>query len=103
MSCNVHVGDSLTINLTYVDCSSVVFDISGATAQTVTIKGPTTRLTKASSYVTDGTDGLVTVDFDAGDISETGTWSVQGAVTLPGSPALVYRSEIKTFEVEMNL
>lgn len=102
-NCNVHLGDSLTVNVDYLDCAGAALNINGASTQQVILKGPTTRFVVSSSYVTDGTDGKVTATVDAGEIDETGTWQIQGRVVISGSPDLEYHSEIETFEVDGNL
>ena len=100
-NCDVHLNDSLTVNLTLVDCAGTAIDVSSATTQEIIIKGPSTRIVQASSFVTDGTDGAITTAFANGLIDQTGEWLVQGHVILPGP--IEYHSEIKTFNVEDNL
>lgn len=102
-NCEVHVGDSLTITLTLVKCDGSVQSLAGATVQQIVVKGPTTRLVKTSTFVTDGTDGQIQALIDATEIDEVGTWKVQGLITLPASPDLVLSSEIKEFDVVDNL
>ena len=102
-NCDVHVGDSLTVTLSLVKCDGSIQSVLGASVQQIILKGPTTRLVKTSTFVTDGSDGQIQALVDAGEIDETGTWKVQGTVTIPDSPDLVYNSEIKEFPVVENI
>ena len=102
-NCRIHLGDSLTINLAYVDCDQNALDVSSATTQEVIIQCLATREVISSSFVTHGSDGLVTATVDAGLIDQTGTWQIQGRIVISGTPDIEYHSEIKTFEVDGNL
>ena len=102
-SCDVHVGDTLTVTLTLLQCDTKTpLDISSQTNMDIILLGPgAVRIIKAASFVTDGTDGKMTAVVDAGEITISGGWQVQGDVTLAGS--VRFRSEVKKFDVKDNI
>lgn len=77
-------------------------DVSQATLKTITImpEGGSTPITKAASFETDGTDGKIFITSESGDLSTSGSWQIQGRVTLPGGD---WRSKVGCFSVKTNL
>lgn len=60
-----------------------VVDVSGAVTKTIKFEKPDgTTLSKAGSFVTDGTDGLLEYKTVDGDLSIGGKWRLQGYVDL---------------------
>ena len=101
----IHIGDvGTTIRITIQDVDSTgvssVLDVSNATVNIILGKPDGTSISRATSYVTDGTDGLVQYITQAGDIDLQGTWSIQVQVnTLSGS----WKSSVGTFKVYSNI
>ncbi len=102
-SCDVQVGDTLTVTLTLLKCGTTTpLDISSQTNMDIILLGPgAVRIVTAAAFVTDGTDGKMTAVIAAGLISVSGKWQVQGDVTLAGG--IRFRSEVKTFDVKDNI
>lgn len=99
----VRLNNSLRVVITLTNPDETVIDVSTATAQEITLRGPSVRIVETSTFTTDGTDGKIQVDIAANRISEVGTWRVQGKVNLPGPPATEQTSDVETFDVEGNL
>lgn len=80
----VHVGDVGTIFEITVLENNVALDISAATDQKILFRKPDgTVLTKTAAFTTDGTDGKIEYQSQAGDIDVKGTWEIQGRLVLP--------------------
>jgi hypothetical protein len=101
MSCDeIHVGDvGTSLRATIYDGSSI-FSLSSATVSVVLVKPDGTKVTKAGSLVTDGTDGLVEYITVSGDLDQAGIWEIQAIVTVGLNS---WRSEISRFKVKSNL
>lgn len=79
----VHVGDiGTSLELEIVE-DGVVIDISLATGLKMRFQKPSgTTLEKTASFLTDGTDGIITYVTQASDLDESGLWTRQGAFVL---------------------
>lgn len=102
MTCGIHQNDIGTqIKVCIKDCDSVVIDISLASTKQILLKKPSgTTLTKTANFVTDGTDGLIYYSVESGDLSEVGTWKIQGIVTIGGN---TWHSSFESFRVYRNI
>ncbi len=77
-------------------------NVSGATTKNIIFTRPDgTKMTKAASFYTDGSDGIITYTVVSGDLSVAGLWRIQGYVEYSASEQ--YYSNIKTFTVYGNL
>jgi hypothetical protein len=78
----IHVGDigtvlELALTETIAGIATAV-DISAATVKDITLRRPDlTTVTRAGVFVTDGTDGLITITTISGDLSMDGCYSLQ--------------------------
>lgn len=60
------------------------FDISLATSKLVTLEKPDgSTISRAGTFETDGTDGVLLYSTVSGDINATGHWHAQAVVTFP--------------------
>jgi hypothetical protein len=99
--CRVQQGDTLKITVTLIDCATnLAIDVSSASDLKIILRTDGVRIEKTAAFLTDGTDGKITVTLDAGEISPAGRWNVQGQVTI-GS--LLYHSSVTQFVVGANL
>jgi hypothetical protein len=88
--------------MTLVDCeTSLPLDISTAIGKVIVLRGPSTRLEKTASFVTDGTDGKVTTMIGTNEILPAGEWFIQAVITFP--VGIVHSSEVKRFTVSNNI
>lgn len=80
-----------------------IINISTATTKTITFRKPSgSPMTKTASFVTDGTDGQIHwMTTASSDLSEAGTWALQGKVVLSGGAT--YRTSLNAFLVAENL
>lgn len=97
----IHLNDIGTrFEVTISDEGNIV-DISTATTKEIIFGKPDSNiLTKAASFVTDGTDGKIEYFSITGDLSVIGIWSIQSNLVLGSG---TWRSEIKEFEVLRNI
>ena len=103
MACEIHIGDVGTRFLfTIQDCDSAEpVDVSASSSiEIVYKKANGSTLVAAGAFLTDGTDGKVYYDTEAGDIDSVGYWKVQGKVTFPTG---LFYSDIHKFQVYANL
>lgn len=110
MACTVneiHLDDVGTIfEITMQECNETtdqndIVDISQATVMQILLRAPDGGvLTKTAIHSTDGTDGKMRYVTIAGDLDETGTWKIQGRVTLPTG---TWSSDRQSFKVYGNL
>lgn len=101
MAEEVHVGDVGTIfRLTIMDGSSPV-DLSGATTKNINFQKPDlTTMSKAGTFFTDGTDGIIQYTTSSDDLDLAGTWHIQASITLTAGQ---WKSEIQSFTVYPNI
>ena len=97
----IHVNDVGTQFLVTVTDGSSAVDISSATTKELIIKKPSgTKLTKATAFSTDGTDGKIYYTVVADDLDEVGTYEIQGKVVITDG---TFYTNIQTFKVHRNL
>lgn len=103
MACisEIHVGDVGTIfRVTIKDCDTIV-DVSTVNSKTIYFQKPdSSTLTKAASYYTDGTDGIIQYVTESGDLDQAGTWQIQARVDFGAD---VFNTNIEKFKVLRNL
>ena len=80
----IRVGDIGTVvELTIADQDGIV-DLTGATTKDFRFENALkTTFVKASTFVTDGTDGKLKYAFIASDLDVAGSWKVQAEIVLP--------------------
>ena len=79
----IHENDVGTKFLVTVTDGSSAVNISSASTKQLIIKKPSgTKLTKATSFSTDGTDGKMYYNIGADDLDEAGTYKLQGKVII---------------------
>ena len=103
---DIHLGDIGTVfEATIKDCVNGVssfVDLTGATFKEIIFKKPDgTKLTKAATFKTDGTDGIIQYTTIAGDLDQAGgSWKLQANLVLPSGS---WRSSTYQFTVLDNL
>ena len=84
MAGEIHKGDVATImRVMIVDQDGVAVDLSGATTKDILFIGPGRKITKETSFQTDGTNGVLDYVIVEGDISAFGKWTKQWHIILP--------------------
>jgi hypothetical protein len=97
----IHENDVGTKFLVTVTDGSSAVNISSASTKQLIIKKPSgTKLTKATSFSTDGTDGKMYYNIAADDLDEAGTYKLQGKVIISDG---TFFTDIQTFKVFRNL
>lgn len=97
----IHVNDVGTKFLVTVTDGSSAVDISSATTKQLIIKKPSgTKLTKATAFTTDGTDGKMQYSITSDDLDEAGSYKLQGKVVISDG---TFYTDIHTFKVHRNL
>jgi len=87
---------------TIKDETGAAIDISTATIKQIVFVAPNgVRVAQASTFLTDGTDGVHYYDTLAGDLSLPGVWLTQSYVELSGGA--VIPTSVTTFDVRDNL
>ena len=101
MAAPIQLGTALVITLTFEDADGEAEDISAATASKVRLQDPEGVSTDhAAGFVTDGSDGQITVTLAASVLAKAGDWKLQGFATIGGSDK---PTGIGSFEVAANL
>jgi len=102
MSAQVHVGDIGTVfQATVKDQDGAVVDISTASVKTLFFRKPNgTVLAKAAVFVATGTDGQMKYVSIAGDLDQSGNWSLQGYVVIGAGQ---WHTDTATFFVKANV
>ena len=97
----IHVNDVGTKVLVTVTDGSSAVNISSATTKELIIKKPSgTKLTKATSFTSDGTDGKMQYSIASDDLDEAGSYKLQGKVVISDG---TFYTDIHTFKVHRNL
>ena len=93
------IGTQLQVQIS--DCNDAIIDISAADTKQIILKKPSgSTLTKNASFMTDGTNGMLSYVTIDGDLDEIGTWKIQAVVGIGGN---IWRSNFKSFKVHRNL
>ncbi len=108
MSCTteeIHVGDIGTVfEVTAAECVDGVsesINLATATAQHIVFQKPSGEvITRDTTFVTDGTDGVVSYVTVADDLDEPKNWKYQFYVAMPSGE---WHSDIHKFKVYSNL
>jgi hypothetical protein len=79
--------------------NDAVVDIATATALVIIFEKPSgVEVEKTASLLTDGTDGILHYQREAGVIDEVGIWTYRGKITFSAS-LVFYTIDPQTFEV----
>lgn len=101
MSEEIHLNDIGTIFRFTVKDGSAVLDISGASTKNIVFKKPTgATLTKAGSFFTDGTDGILQYTTLTGDLDTLRIWQAQVSLVLAAG---TWKTDVVEFTVHENL
>ena len=103
MSINeIHKNDIGTVfQLTIKDQDNAIVDLSSATTKQILIKSPNKSVAiKTGSFLTDGTDGIITYTIVENDLNVIGIWSIQAkTIFVTGT----WYSDIQEFKVHGNV
>lgn len=103
MASEIHVNDIGTqLKITVLDGGSAV-DLSSATLKQVELRKPDdTSVTRTASLFGDGSgsSGVMYYNTVAGDFDQTGSYKLQGKVSLTSG---TYYTDVYTFKVHCNL
>lgn len=81
-----------------------VRNVSTATVRKIIFKYPDgSSVIKGASFVTDGSDGKIYYDSEAGFLTPEGSWSHQGYVEMTAPRTGKWYSEVKGFFVRANI
>ena len=76
-------------------------DISSVTVKQIVLFSPRgDMLVRNASFLTDGTDGMLTYSTVRGDILVAGEWKIQADLTNPSGS---WSTDVKTFDVLPNV
>jgi len=97
----IHIGDIGTVfEVTLYDCD-VAVDLTGAiTQEVIFLKPDGTKVTKTTSFKTDGTDGIIQYASILDDLDQAGGWKLQAHIVLPSGE---WWSDTDKFKVHENL
>jgi hypothetical protein len=97
----IHMNDVGTKFLVTVTDGTTAVDISSATTKQLIFQKPSgTKLTKATVFTNDGTDGKMQYSVVADDFDEAGSYKLQGKVVISDG---TFYTDIHTFKVHRNL
>jgi hypothetical protein len=97
----IHVDDVGTnFRVTIKDENDAAVDVSTATVTFIFKKPDNSLITRSTTFVTDGTDGLVNYASVIGDLDQHGNWSLQAFVDYGSTE---WYSDITKFKVYSNL
>ena len=75
---DIHIGDIVQFKIQVLDQNSVAPNLSSATTKNILLQKPDgSLLTKAMSFYTDGTDGIVMYITSNTDLDQSGSWRYQ--------------------------
>lgn len=102
MAADIREGDIGTIfRGTLRDQDAAIVDLTGATTQEFIFqKSDLSYVTKTTSFLTDGSDGIIQYITLVDDLDLFGAWKIQGHVVLPAGE---WKTDILDFTVERNL
>ena len=95
---NVHVGDIGTeLEILFEDQDGAAINISGATTKEIILVTPRgDQLTRAGTFTTNGTDGLLKYTTIKNDIIVAGEWKISGHIVNASGE---WTTDVKTFDV----
>ena len=97
----IHMNDVGTKFLVTVTDGTTAVDISSATTKQLIFQKPSgTKLTKATAFTSDGTDGKMQYSVVTDDFDEAGSYKLQGKVVISDG---TFYTDIHTFKVHRNL
>ena len=97
----IHINDVGTKFLVTVTDGTTAVDISSATTKQLIFQKPSgTKLTKATVFTSDGTDGKMQYSVVTDDFDEAGSYKLQGKVVISDG---TFYTDIHTFKVHRNL
>lgn len=94
----IHVGDiGTSFEVTLYDCD-VIVDVSGATTQEIVLLKPDeSRVVKTTTFLSDGTDGVIRWLSQVDDLDQEGKWKLQGHIILPSGEWWTDTDEFKVY------
>jgi len=101
---DIHVGDVGTdFQITVLDSqTNLPKDISSSSQRQIVFGLPDgTSLTKTATFVNTGTDGLIRYVGHSGDLSQAGTWKIQGIIFYSSGAEL--HTDVAKFKVKPNI
>jgi hypothetical protein len=94
------IGTDLEVEV--LENCATALNVATATVKTIKVVKPDlTSFERAAAFTTDGTDGLIYITTEAGDLSLEGTYYIQAYLELPSG--WQGKTDIGEFEVEDNL
>ena len=97
----IHMNDVGTKFLVTVTDGTSAVDISSATTKQLIFQKPSgTKLTKATAFTSDGTDGKMQYSIASDDFDEARSYKLQGKVVISDG---TFYTDIHTFKVHRNL
>ena len=101
MAQEIHKDDVGTKFVVKIQDGNDIVDLSAATQKQILFLKPSTgTITGTASFLTDGTDGILTYTAVTGDLDETGDWFLQARLDFGSS---MFRSNKEPFEVFGNI
>jgi hypothetical protein len=101
MASQIQEGDIGTKLLVTITDDDVIVNISSASSLSIFIKKPDgSILTRSGTFETNGTDGKMYYTTVSGDINTSGSYKIQGRVTLSNGS---FYTSTATFKVNRNL
>lgn len=97
----VHLGDVGTLLRVTITENGTAVDISAATTKQIKFqKKNRETFVRDASFYTDGSDGMITYTFQAGELDVKGVWTIQAYVELPNGK---WHSTKEEFTVDPNI
>ena len=98
---DIHVGDIVQFISTILDQNGIAVNLSSATTKDFLLQKPDgTFLTKAGSFYTDGTDGILMYITTNSDLNQSGSWRFQWHVIYTSNEQ---HTDVIKFKVLANL
>lgn len=91
----------LALEIEVLQNCTTALNLTTASVKEITVQRPDkTTFTRTADFVTDGSDGLISIDTIAGDLTIEGTYYIQAYLELPSWQG---HSDVGEFEVHDNL
>lgn len=100
MASEIHVDDVGTRFLITIKEDDVAIDISTATSISIYIKRPDDSMLGRNGTISDGPNGQLYYDIQAGEFNDAGLYKLQGRVSIGSS---TYYTSIYNFQVHCNV